>query len=247
MDKAAVDTAVSALESTIHTIDFWALICGIGVAIFLAGEIWFIGAHWLKEHTLRPLRERQAQLTELEITNAKKATEELQNENLRLREAVLPRILEQIAVKQALDKFRGTKAFLTSVPDFEARDFMKFLGVTLQMAEWEVTFMPSRDDLFDGVTIEYSAGPERQPDGSIVEYNAPLRAAVDALIAELTKQDIKAAPGRWGAHHVIEGMPRDAMQIRVGMKPLPDFVRDKMLKGRRPAMYRSGPAVKLPP
>ena len=74
MDKAAVDAAIAGLESSIHTIDFWALVCGIFVALFLAGEIWFIGAHWLKETRLKPLRDRQAQLGELELAKVKKET-----------------------------------------------------------------------------------------------------------------------------------------------------------------------------
>jgi hypothetical protein len=74
MDKAAVDAAIAALESSIHGIDFWALICGIFVAVFLAGEIWFIGAHWLKESQLKPLRERQAQLGEIELARLKTET-----------------------------------------------------------------------------------------------------------------------------------------------------------------------------
>jgi len=200
-----------------------------------------------QEATQRRHDEEMARL-HLETAKAETATEELRNENLRLRAAVAPRILEQGAPAVALAQFKGTKAFLTSVPDFEARDFMKFLGVTLQMAGWDVTFMPSREDLFDGVTIEYSAGTERQGDGSLVEVNAQLNAAVTALIGELGKQGIEAQPGHWGAGHVVDsGMPTDAMQIRVGMKPLPDFVREKMLKEGRPTMYRSGPAIKLPP
>jgi hypothetical protein len=175
----------------------------------------------------------------LEAANANKATEELKNENLRLREAVAPRLLEQRAPAIALTKFKGTKAFLTSVPDFEAREFMKYLGFTLQMAGWEVTFMPPREDLFDGVTIEYGA--------SVLDFDKPLHLAVVALLAELSKQGIKGQPGRWGTGHVVDpAMPTDAMQIRVGMKPLPDFVREKMRKEGQPTMYRSGPGIKLP-
>ena len=186
------------------------------------------------------------------IANAHAA--QLENENLRIREAISPRLLEQGAPARALAQFKGTKAFVTSVPEFEARDFAKFLGITLQMAEWNVTFMPSRDDLFDGITVEFISGPQYHPgaNGPPTEYNAALRGAAEALIAELTKQDFKASPGRWGAvdpERVAArlGIPTDAMRIGVGLKPLPEFVRNKLFEGGRPGIYRSGPPVTLPP
>ncbi len=162
MDKAAVDAAVSALESTIHTIDFWALVCGIAVAVFLAGEIWFIGAHWLKERTLRPLRERQAQLIELEInrltTEADIARAAIAQSNAKAAEASRKAAEAQLALEQYktprwisdaqreafiahLTQFHGVSAdvWLIHAPTADAAPFASRLGGVLRDAGWNVT------------------------------------------------------------------------------------------------------------
>jgi len=145
MDKVTVDAAVSAMESSIHNIDFWALICGIVVAIFLAGEIWFIGAHWLKESTLKPLRERQAQLDELELqrlknetASANKATEELRRENFDIRTKIAGRRItaeqHQILVSE-LSKSPGF-FHIESMTDGESALYASDLSKTLKAAHW---------------------------------------------------------------------------------------------------------------
>jgi hypothetical protein len=107
------------------------------------------------------------------------------------------------------------------------------------MAGWNVTFTPPREDLFDGITIEYSAG--------VSEFSGPLHRAVLALIAELGKQGIETKPGRWGTGHVIDPeMPTDAMQIRVGMKPIPLFMQQRLEQvpqTGRGTIFRGGPAL----
>ena len=48
MGKEEVEAAINALEAWGRTIDLWVMICAIGVAIFLLGEVIFSVAHSLK-------------------------------------------------------------------------------------------------------------------------------------------------------------------------------------------------------
>jgi hypothetical protein len=240
MDKAAVDAAVAAMESSIHNIDLWALICGIAVAAFLAGEIWFIGAHWLKESTLKPLRERQAQLGEIELARLKsetatanKATEELKRQNLELEQAVAPRILEISAPEKALKDFSPQIIQLDVIPEFEARRLAGGLFGLFKTLKWDMRPpAPSNPELImDGVRVEYTgpkrtygpfADPHPDPEGEKRE------AAAQALVAELKKQNIEATafsfpPGYGGG----DGVLPDALRIHVGAKPTMYFVEQK--------------------
>ncbi len=196
MDKVAVDATVAAMESSIHNIDLLALICGVFVAVFLAGEIWFIGAHWLKELTLKPLRERQTQLSELEMQRLKsetaianKATEELKRQNLELEQAIAPRILNQAGPDRVLNAFPGQIVQLDTIMEFEAQRLAGGLSSLFKSVGWDLRPPDPRfSHAFEGVRIEYfqRAGPA-DPDPN----QAQRVAAAKALAEELKKQNLK--------------------------------------------------------
>lgn len=98
MGKEEVEAAIGALETWGRTIDFWVMICAIGVAIFLSGEVVLGVAHWLNDRNLAPLRVLQSQIhaNELEqlakdTAEANQKTEAEKVERLRLEAEIAPR------------------------------------------------------------------------------------------------------------------------------------------------------------
>jgi hypothetical protein len=67
MREKEVETSIGALEAWGRTIDFWVLICAVGVAILLFGQVVFSVARWLNDKKLTPLRAEQSRLHEVEL------------------------------------------------------------------------------------------------------------------------------------------------------------------------------------
>jgi hypothetical protein len=167
----------------------------------------------------------------LETANANKATEELRKQNLELEAAVAPRSLEQGNSSTALKSFAGTKVVLSAIPEFEARRFMGQLVIMFQMAQWKMEMGPA-DQVMDGIEIEYVAGMQRDPATGTVDFNfnAQIKVAAQALIAELNKQKIEVRDSPIPvtfAERMRPGIPNDVIRVRVGAKPMTYFLEQR--------------------
>lgn len=175
----------------------------------------------------------------LETANAQRATEELRQRNLELEQAVAPRIFDPRPAIQPLTAFKGTKVALVAVPDLEARRLERMVAEALASAQWDITFLPATENLMDGINVEYISGLhiERDPAThqviSTAMINENLGNTVDALITELKRQKIEAAPGKWGAVDPDRtaknlSLPAiDGIVVRIGMKPISYFMEEK--------------------
>ena len=129
----------------------------------------------------------------LETAKAQEETEKLRTHNLELEAAVSPRILEQSQSAKTLKQWSKTQVYLQSVPDFEARRFLRFLSLMFEMAGWLPQFLPSDENIMDGIAVEYVAGPKRDPNNPAnvdFDFNSSTRQAAEALVGELKKQQI---------------------------------------------------------
>jgi hypothetical protein len=162
MGKEEVEAAIDALEAWGRTIDLWVMICAIGVAIFLSGEVFFSVAHWLNDRNLVPLRAEQSRLHEVELAqlgaaaaNAAKETARLSVEaetakgaiasaNARAAEAELrirklePRNLNWAAFVDALLAAPRSKVeVLYFADDFDSMALAQQIALAIKAAGWE--------------------------------------------------------------------------------------------------------------
>lgn len=185
----------------------------------------------------------------LETAQAKEKTEELRRQNLELEEAVAPRSLEQGHSSAALKEFAGTQVFLTSVPEFESRRFLRYMALMFTMAEWKVDFLPPNENIMDGIEVEYVSGFVKNSNPTVFDFNERGKQAAETLLAELAKQKL-VARSRWIPHsyagQIRPEIPLEALVVRVGAKPMTYFMEQKypQLKEQREHMEKVQEAIK---
>lgn len=165
MGRTEVEAAINALEAWGRTIDFWIMVCAIGVAVFLSAEVIFSVAHWLNDKNLVPLRVQQFRLHEVELAqlgaaaaNAAKETAQLSLEaetakgaiataNARAAEAELrikklePRNLNWTAFVDALHEAPQSKVeVLYFADDFDLMALAQQIALAIKAAGWEEPF-----------------------------------------------------------------------------------------------------------
>lgn len=131
MGKVEVEAAISALETSITTLDTWVLVFAALVAVGVVGEAALGVRHWMLDGRLRTLRHVESQLHENELAQLAKDTadanaraaeanqkaEQERLERLRLEAVVAPRSLsldQQRSIANAWKAFAGRKVSLTT-------------------------------------------------------------------------------------------------------------------------------------
>jgi len=223
MSKEEVEVAISALEASVRTIDFWVLIFSIGVAVSLAAEVILGVAHWQKETQLRPLRAEQARLHAIEIADLGKIAEEAKRTaeterlaRVQLEERLAPRRLspdQQATVTVALKPFAGkTVRFDSYGLDAEAA----VLGPQLQKALAEANI-----NIDSGLMTRASGGSIALGVYVIGKDQDLVRALIIAFLAAkiATSPDDPSPGGFVSFGNSMAATTPDAM-VFVGVKPI---------------------------
>ena len=202
----------------------------IGVAV----EVYFGREARLASDELSRISEQKVGQAVERAADAEKAaaeanaiTAKIQQQNLRFREALLPRILDQTLASNRLKQFADMPFAMFSPIDFEPNRTRLYIRGALKSAGWKEIPQPYEDNhFFDGVTVHAGRDMEafRDPKrmrASIDESNHRHDAA-EALVAALNEGGIEAQMGAVGE------VP--AILIKVGPKPLPEGVRREFPK-----------------
>ena len=137
-------------------------------------------------------------------------------DNLQLRAAVSPRIIDQGNLASALSKIQGITYQIISVPDFEARKTGGQLNVALNMTGWKLSRQSVADDnsamlMSDGILVEKNVG--------VISKDDLGPSAADVLARELNAMGIKASTFPAGPE-----LSQNSIRIKVGLKPITYFM-----------------------
>ena len=194
------------------------LISAVALGIGFVAALVSVGLSW-----------RINQQQELELANVRKeaaqANEKAENERLtriKLEESLAPRAITITnKTNDELKLFAGTKVFMLSVDDQEARSLVGQLRVLFDMAGWNIIgTAQTKSPLPDWVEIlsrTMTKGFDTPPNPAAELLGYQLK---DCNIQTQTHQALTVWP---------EGVPDDAVFVQIGLKPQPYFT-DKMME-----------------
>jgi hypothetical protein len=203
------------------------------VVLGIAGEVLFARLAALRQRQLRDRDKRKIADLHLLAEQESLARAKIEETNLELamalaetEKAILPRRLNQLAMRETLMPFAGTVATVETLPDFECRRIAELLASTLRMAKWRVPETIVRMDNGPDSLMDFISSGVRIERGRIDTTGLPLdqqklvRDSLEGAISSLMKS--LNDNGIWtGRHAPGRNVQPNSIRILVGLKPMP--------------------------